>query len=65
MVFENAEGSVDTLCAEVSNSFDISEQLRDSSYIKESYEAVLSCHKGWSYGYRRFSGPVYNILPPI
>ena len=35
MVFENAEGSVDTLCAEVSNSFDISEQLRDSSYIKE------------------------------
>lgn len=44
MVFENAEGSVDTLCAEISNRFDIGEQLRDPSYIKkymEEYAPVI------------------------
>lgn len=33
MVFENAEGSVDTLCAEISHNFDIHRQLQSPEYI--------------------------------
>lgn len=36
MIFENAEGSVDALCADVQNEFDLDAQLADSSYI-DSY----------------------------
>lgn len=35
MIFENAEGSVDSLCADVKNEFDIERQLKDKSYIDE------------------------------
>lgn len=33
MIFENAEGSVDTLCADIKNEFDVQRQHDDSSYI--------------------------------
>lgn len=35
MIFENAEGSVDTLCADIKNEFDLDTQLKDASYIDE------------------------------
>ena len=35
MVFENAEGSVDALCAETAHSFDMQRQMADPSYVKE------------------------------
>lgn len=38
MVFENAEGAVDALCAQVSHDFDLKRQLADPSYIR-SYMA--------------------------
>lgn len=33
MIFENAEGSVDSLCADVKNEFDLERQMQDRSYI--------------------------------
>lgn len=38
MIFENAEGSVDTLCADIKNEFDVKRQLRDNTYIDEFME---------------------------
>ena len=35
MVFENAEGSVDALCAETAHSFDMERQMIDPSYVRE------------------------------
>lgn len=35
MIFENAEGSVDSLCADIKNEFDVDSQMRNSSYINE------------------------------
>lgn len=33
MIFENAEGSVDSLCADVKNEFNVTKQMQDRSYI--------------------------------
>ena len=44
MIFENAEGAVDSLCADIKNTFDVYEQKQDKSYIEryiKKYDPVF------------------------